>query len=304
MNGSDNFDMPPGQPGHDERLERDALDQIDDAVAGITGEDIEDGLSEVLRQAGYGPPRSAAAGPWTAGRLPSGGADDTLPAAPDIITGALRELRDSWARLRGEQREVHAARREAAAMMAAAREETRRARKEADKALDDAARITRSAREQAGLITSQAREQASQIIGDANREATRLEAMGPVTAVPASTRSGGDGPRAPLTAGPAGPEPHRSPHKVPCSEILEQVYYYLDHETSDADCEDIREHLDECVPCLREFGLEELVKKLVAKHCGCDPAPAGLRSKVLVRARPDEARQPDERPTGATPARR
>jgi mycothiol system anti-sigma-R factor len=76
-----------------------------------------------------------------------------------------------------------------------------------------------------------------------------------------------------------------NPHKVPCSEVLEQVYYYLDHEMSDADCEDIREHLDECGPCLREFGLEEVVKKLVAKHCGCDPAPADLRSKVLVRIR-------------------
>ena len=35
----------------------------------------------------------------------------------------------------------------------------------------------------------------------------------------------------------------------------------------------IRQHLDECGPCLREFGLEEVVKKLVAKHCGCDPGP-------------------------------
>jgi mycothiol system anti-sigma-R factor len=76
-----------------------------------------------------------------------------------------------------------------------------------------------------------------------------------------------------------------NPHKVPCSEVLEQVYYYIDHEMSQADCEDIREHLDECGPCLREFGLEEAVKKLVAKHCGCDPAPADLRSKVLVRIR-------------------
>jgi mycothiol system anti-sigma-R factor len=76
-----------------------------------------------------------------------------------------------------------------------------------------------------------------------------------------------------------------NPHKVPCSEVLEQVYYYLDREMSDADCEDIREHLDECAPCLREFGLEDLVKKLVAKHCGCDPTPADLRTKVLVRIR-------------------
>jgi mycothiol system anti-sigma-R factor len=74
-----------------------------------------------------------------------------------------------------------------------------------------------------------------------------------------------------------------NPHKVPCSEILEQVYAYLDREISEAECEEIREHLEECGPCLREYGLEKAVKALVAKHCGCDPAPADLRTKVLVR---------------------
>ena len=75
------------------------------------------------------------------------------------------------------------------------------------------------------------------------------------------------------------------PHEVPCSEVLAQVYAYLDHEMSDANCDEIRKHLDECGPCLREFGLEESVKRLVAKHCGCDPVPVELRSKVLVRIR-------------------
>lgn len=76
-----------------------------------------------------------------------------------------------------------------------------------------------------------------------------------------------------------------NPHKVPCSEVLEQIYVYLDREISEAECEEIREHLEECGPCLREYGLERAVKALVAKHCGCDPAPADLRSKVLVRIR-------------------
>ena len=76
-----------------------------------------------------------------------------------------------------------------------------------------------------------------------------------------------------------------NPHEVPCSEVLERVYAYLDHEMPEVDCEEIRKHLDECGPCLKEFGLDELVKKLVHKHCGCDPAPADLRSKVLIRIR-------------------
>ena len=80
-----------------------------------------------------------------------------------------------------------------------------------------------------------------------------------------------------------------NPHEVPCSEVLDQVYAYLDHEMSDADCEQVRKHLDECGPCLREFGLEEVIKKLVAKHCRCDPAPANLRGKVLIRIRQVQA---------------
>ena len=80
-----------------------------------------------------------------------------------------------------------------------------------------------------------------------------------------------------------------NPHEVPCTEVLDQVYAYLDHEMSEHDCDEIRRHLDECGPCLQKFGLEDVVKKLVAKHCGCDPAPADLRGKVLVRIRQVQA---------------
>lgn len=76
-----------------------------------------------------------------------------------------------------------------------------------------------------------------------------------------------------------------NPHETPCTEVLEQVYAYLDRELDDLDCAKIREHLDECGPCLREYGLEEAVKRLVARHCGCDMAPDGLRAKILVRIR-------------------
>jgi mycothiol system anti-sigma-R factor len=47
----------------------------------------------------------------------------------------------------------------------------------------------------------------------------------------------------------------------------------------------VRHHLDECGPCLRQYGLEQVVKALVARSCGCDPAPADLRAKVLMRIR-------------------
>jgi mycothiol system anti-sigma-R factor len=73
------------------------------------------------------------------------------------------------------------------------------------------------------------------------------------------------------------------PHATPCSEVLALVYNYLDGELDHDGCSDVREHLDECGPCLREYGLEEAVKKLVHKSCGCDPVPEDLRDKVLAR---------------------
>ncbi|GIH52237.1 mycothiol system anti-sigma-R factor [Microbispora rosea] len=72
-------------------------------------------------------------------------------------------------------------------------------------------------------------------------------------------------------------------HDTPCSEVLDRVYTYLDGELNSDRIAEIRKHLDECSPCLEEYGLEEAVKRLVAKHCGCDPVPQDLRSKVLTR---------------------
>jgi mycothiol system anti-sigma-R factor len=74
-----------------------------------------------------------------------------------------------------------------------------------------------------------------------------------------------------------------NPHETPCSEVLAKVYTYLDGELDQSGCFDIKQHLDECGPCLREYDLEEAVKKLVHKSCGCDPVPADLRDKVLGR---------------------
>lgn len=73
------------------------------------------------------------------------------------------------------------------------------------------------------------------------------------------------------------------PHDVDCREVLEEVYLYLDGELTDADKAAIRTHLDECSPCLRKYGLEQEVKALVARCCGGDAAPDGLRAKVLAR---------------------
>jgi len=67
--------------------------------------------------------------------------------------------------------------------------------------------------------------------------------------------------------------------------VLAEVFLYLDGEITPARHELIREHLDECSPCLRKYGIEQEVRALVARKCGGDRAPQALRAKVLGRLR-------------------
>ena len=80
-----------------------------------------------------------------------------------------------------------------------------------------------------------------------------------------------------------------NPHETPCTEVLDQLYAYLDGELGAPDCDKIRQHLDECGPCLHEYDLDEVVKQLVHKHCGHDLVPGELRTKVLIRIRQVQA---------------
>ena len=72
-------------------------------------------------------------------------------------------------------------------------------------------------------------------------------------------------------------------HDVDCSEILQRVYVFIDNELEDASTEEIRQHLEECAPCLDRYDLERCVKKVVHRSCGSEHAPASLREKVLLR---------------------
>lgn len=70
------------------------------------------------------------------------------------------------------------------------------------------------------------------------------------------------------------------PHETDCSEVLAQVWLYLDKE---CDCERrelLAEHLDECGPCLEQYGLEEQLKALLARKCGGEYAPDTLRRRL------------------------
>ncbi|MGY1833714.1 mycothiol system anti-sigma-R factor [Blastococcus sp. SYSU DS0510] len=68
-----------------------------------------------------------------------------------------------------------------------------------------------------------------------------------------------------------------------CDDVLTHVFEFLDHETSDERRGVIAEHLDECSPCLRQFGIEQEFKALVRRRCGGDKPPTGLRDRIKMQ---------------------
>ncbi|MEV0727481.1 MULTISPECIES: mycothiol system anti-sigma-R factor [Polymorphospora] len=73
------------------------------------------------------------------------------------------------------------------------------------------------------------------------------------------------------------------PHETDCTDVLAEVYLYLDLECGDERRDLIRDHLDECSPCLRQYGIEQEVKALVARCCGNETAPVELRARLRAR---------------------
>ncbi len=74
-----------------------------------------------------------------------------------------------------------------------------------------------------------------------------------------------------------------NPHDVDCVEVIRQVYLYLDGEIDDAHRVEVRQHLAECGPCLRQFDIEQEVKALVARCCGSDVAPDSLKQRLRAK---------------------
>lgn len=73
------------------------------------------------------------------------------------------------------------------------------------------------------------------------------------------------------------------PHETDCSEVLAEVYLYLDLECPNDRRDLIKTHLEECGPCLREYGIEQEVKALVARCCGNELASSDFKRRLRSR---------------------
>jgi mycothiol system anti-sigma-R factor len=85
---------------------------------------------------------------------------------------------------------------------------------------------------------------------------------------------------------------------VDCRDALHRIYHFLDGELTSNRRVKIEEHLDGCSPCLRMFGFESELRKLVADRCR-EEVPEGLRARIAHAI--DHAHQEDlerQRATG------
>ena len=75
------------------------------------------------------------------------------------------------------------------------------------------------------------------------------------------------------------------PHETDCSDVLAEVWLFLDHECDGERRDLLQKHLDECSPCLEQFGIEEHLKVLLARKCGGEHAPEALKQRLREKIR-------------------
>jgi mycothiol system anti-sigma-R factor len=74
-------------------------------------------------------------------------------------------------------------------------------------------------------------------------------------------------------------------HETDCSEVLSEVWLFLDHECDEKRRRLLEQHLDECSPCLEQYGIEEHLKVLLARKCGGEHAPESFKQRLRDKIR-------------------
>ncbi len=83
--------------------------------------------------------------------------------------------------------------------------------------------------------------------------------------------------------GQSGSHDHAGHSEVDCAAVVLRMFEYVDNEAGPEDGVWIREHLDDCRSCLREYERDVLLKAMVRRACEGETAPAALRSAILTR---------------------
>jgi len=75
-----------------------------------------------------------------------------------------------------------------------------------------------------------------------------------------------------------------------CDDAIHTLYHYLDGELTTERRSIIRQHLDDCAPCLEAFDFEAEVRTMIAHKCR-EEVPEALRIRIAAAIQHEE-RQP------------
>jgi mycothiol system anti-sigma-R factor len=68
-----------------------------------------------------------------------------------------------------------------------------------------------------------------------------------------------------------------------CAAVIAEVWTLLDGECTAETRDKLRHHLEDCPTCLRQYGVEERVKRLIATKCSGDKVPDALRQRLRIQ---------------------
>ncbi len=72
------------------------------------------------------------------------------------------------------------------------------------------------------------------------------------------------------------------PEHPECAAVIAEVWTLLDGECTAETRDKLQHHLEECPTCLRHYGVEERIKKLIAMKCSGEKAPDGLLERLRL----------------------
>jgi len=72
-----------------------------------------------------------------------------------------------------------------------------------------------------------------------------------------------------------------------CQEALHAVYHFLDGELTADKKQVIKQHLDECSPCLEAFDFEAELREIIAHRCR-ETVPEHLRDRIAQALKHEE----------------
>lgn len=73
---------------------------------------------------------------------------------------------------------------------------------------------------------------------------------------------------------------HHDHDAIDCQQVLAELSVFLDGELTEERRFRIRQHLDDCNPCLEVFDFEAELRQVIKSHCR-DPVPPELRKRVV-----------------------